>query len=118
MKTREEVLKHLKTTGYTKNAMYRISGFLIGAGLKEESEEILYKTGCGEWGDFYEWWLSEDTIDAAIDYDETVSVLFDMLKELCENHNATADEERKNTLGKRCVALAYALDTFMNEKEG
>lgn len=45
MKTKEQVLQHLMEVGYTKKAINRIMGFLIGKDLKTMDEVIEYKKG-------------------------------------------------------------------------
>ena len=54
-RTKEELLKHAATTGYTKSAILKISGFLIGVGMKDESEIITWKVGTNTWDSFYAW---------------------------------------------------------------
>lgn len=45
MKTKEQVLQHLMEVGYTKKAINRIMGFLIGKDLKTIDEHMTYKKG-------------------------------------------------------------------------
>lgn len=45
MRTKEEILAYLKENGHSSNAITKITGFLIGKGLKGEQEQILYKRG-------------------------------------------------------------------------
>lgn len=60
MKTKEQVLKHLMEVGYTKKAINRIMGFLIGRDLKTMDEVIEYKTGENNFEYFMNWFNSED----------------------------------------------------------
>lgn len=62
MKTKEEILAHMSENGYTPLAISKILGFLIGAGIKEENEEILInaKNLTRNWADFWEWYNSEE----------------------------------------------------------
>lgn len=55
MKTKEQVLKHLMEVGYTKKAINRIMGFLIGKDLKTIDEQITYKKGENDFEDFKLW---------------------------------------------------------------
>lgn len=55
MKTKEEILVHLIENGYTKEAVTKIMGFLIGAGIKENDEHIFVRMGENTWGVFYSW---------------------------------------------------------------
>lgn len=60
MKTKEQVLKHLMEVGYTKKAINRIMGFLIGKDLKTIDEQITYKMGENNFEYFMNWFNSED----------------------------------------------------------
>lgn len=60
MKTKEQVIEHLKTVGYTHVAITKIMGFLIGNGQKEMQEVIHYLKGQHTFEDFMSWYQSED----------------------------------------------------------
>lgn len=60
MKTREQVLKHLMEVGYTKGAIGKIMGFLIGKDLKAIDEQITYKKGEESFEYFMNWFNSEE----------------------------------------------------------
>lgn len=60
MKTKEQVLKHLMEVGYTKKAINRIMGFLIGKDLKTIDEHITYKKGEESFEYFMNWFNSEE----------------------------------------------------------
>lgn len=60
MKTKEQVLQHLTEVGYTKKAINRIIGFLIGKDLKAMDEVIEYKTGENNFEYFMNWFNSEE----------------------------------------------------------
>lgn len=55
MKTKEQVLQHLTEVGYTKKAINRIIGFLIGKDLKAMDEQITYKKGEMSFENFMLW---------------------------------------------------------------
>lgn len=55
MKTKEQVLKHLKEVGYSKRAINKIMGFLIGKDMKAVDEQITYKKGENTFEDFMIW---------------------------------------------------------------
>lgn len=59
MRTKEEILTYLKENGHSSNAITKITGFLIGKGLKSEQEQILYKRGHATWDEFYAWYKNE-----------------------------------------------------------
>lgn len=55
MKTKEQILEHLKEVGYIDGEVNKIMGFLIGKGLKEPSEQITYKRGGKDFNYFLSW---------------------------------------------------------------
>ena len=55
MKTLEEVKKHCFKNGYSKEAMFKICGWLVAKGLKEAKEVVRYKVGNLTFEDFLEW---------------------------------------------------------------
>jgi hypothetical protein len=60
MKTREEVVQHLvECEGYTTDARAKITGFLIGKGMKEPREGVLIKKGLLDWQNFCDWFTYE-----------------------------------------------------------
>jgi hypothetical protein len=63
MKTLNEVKKHCSKNGYEKSAMFKICGWLVAKGIKNEKEIIRYKVGDGTFSDFVEWFESEDEYD-------------------------------------------------------
>lgn len=60
MKTKEQVLEHLMEVGYTKKAINKIMGFLIGKDLKTIDEQITYKKGEESFEYFMIWFNSEE----------------------------------------------------------
>ena len=104
MKSKEEILKHLKSVPYGTMALNKILGFMIGKGLKEEDERIVVQQYCGneqnEWSDFWLWYNDE--------YDDEC-VLCTLLSDLSDKINEEKDEELK----KRYQAqLRLLLDEF------
>lgn len=63
MKTKDEILTYLKNNGHSNNAITKIMGFLIGAGLKDDAETIIYKRGTNTWDDFMHWYNNEPATD-------------------------------------------------------
>lgn len=61
MKTKEQVLEHLKMVGYTPTAITKIMGFLIGNGTKAATETVRYKRGNNTFEGFLAWYQAEDT---------------------------------------------------------
>jgi hypothetical protein len=59
MKTKEQILQHLKVAGYKRSEIGKIMGFLIGNGTKTPTEAIHYSVGTGTFDDFFTWYQSE-----------------------------------------------------------
>lgn len=109
MKTKEQVIAHLKENGYTKKALCKILGFLIGAGLKEENEEFYVKTsGDLKWNDFWSWWVTEEEEPDAED------ILLSILEDIADRYSETNDENKK----KRYEAqISWLIEEFGVEYE-
>lgn len=106
MKTRDEVEKHLKSTGYSKNAVNRILAFCVGAGIKEFDEQMIVKYGDGTWAEFYEWWQNEDECEDC--------VFCDLMNYLCEQHNKSTNEGEKEEISKY---VKFLIDAFIDDEE-
>lgn len=106
MKTKQEVEKHLKETGYSKNAVSRIMAFLVGAGVKDFDEKMLVTYGDGTWAEFYEWWEGECECDAC--------VFFDLMNYLCEQHNKSENEEEKENINR---FIEFLIEAFGDDDE-
>lgn len=67
MRTKEQIQKLLSTVVFEELALQKILGFMIGKGLKEESEKIkiiIPEEGEGEsWSFFYDWYNGAFEID-------------------------------------------------------
>lgn len=59
MKTKEQILQHLKVAGYKRSEIGKIMGFLIGNGTKTPTEAVHYSVGIGTFDDFLAWYQSE-----------------------------------------------------------
>ena len=62
MKTKEQIIAHLKVAGYKKSEISKIMGFLIGNGTKAPREVMHYTVGTGTFDDFLSWYQSERDI--------------------------------------------------------
>lgn len=62
MKTKEQILQHLKAAGYKRSEIGKIMGFLIGNGTKTPTEAIHYSVGTGTFDDFLAWYQSENDV--------------------------------------------------------
>lgn len=106
MRTKEEVEKHLKETGHSKNAINRILAFLVGAGVKEFDEQMMVKYGDGTWAEFYEWWNNDDECEDC--------VFCDLMNYLCEQHNKSTNEEEKELINR---FIEFLFESFIDEEE-
>lgn len=84
MKTLEEVKKHIHEVGYTDTAQLRIAGFLVGVGVKDEHEIIVFRNGVNEFSTFLHWFNNSSTELKAKAYQDGkwFDVTFD---EICGN---------------------------------
>lgn len=83
MKTKEEIIEHLQEVGYTAHTISKITGWMIGAGLKEPNEIIKYKKGLNEFDLFWSWLNDEDKEDdSELTEDERLiaSLLIDVME--------------------------------------
>ena len=62
MKTKEQVLEHLKKTGYTRKSIIKIMGFLIGKGIKGVDEKMVYMRGEHDFMYFLRWFERDDDL--------------------------------------------------------
>lgn len=89
MKTLEEVQQHLANNGYTRNAISKILGLLIGSGVKQYNEEILVRYGAKSFDDFFAWWEEEESEE-----DKVLSDLMEYLAGKYDNAKCEGDKER------------------------
>lgn len=73
MKTIDEIKKHLLEIGYDNDAISKISGFLIGSGLKKDNEVIRFKIGTNCW-DVFKCWYDNDEKVKELSYQSKVIV--------------------------------------------
>lgn len=108
MKTREEVVQHLvECEGYTMDARTKITGFLIGNGMKEPREGILIKKGLLDWQDFYDWFTNEPKEEV-----EEPITMSDVL-EVCN----LMEFARSVGWHKEALAINKILQKVLNNKE-
>lgn len=96
MKTKEQILEHLSNNGYNPMAVSKILGFLIGAGIKDESEMIYIKANDLKynWEDFWKWY-NEDNSKCE------KCPLCDMLNELIEIMEKETDADKVQAAHER-----------------
>lgn len=90
MKTLEEVKKHIHEVGYTDTAQLRIAGFLVGVGVKDEHEIIVFRNGVNEFSTFLHWFN-----DSPSDYFRRKDVFEDEFKNEKPKLKAKAYQDSK-----------------------
>lgn len=105
MKTKEQILQHLKIAGYKRSEIGKIMGFLIGNGTKAPTEVIHYAVGTGTFDDFLAWYQSEhDVMEDECPICEMFSLLF----------SAMALADNRNDM-QMCEILDSLLDKMLDE---
>ena len=83
MKTKEEVLKHLKQTGYSKKSAFKILGFLIAKEYTQIGENIEFTSGERTFEDFVNWFNSKEVKKTKLEaYKELVDFLMSNVKDV------------------------------------
>lgn len=84
MKTKEEIIEHLQKVGYTAHTISKITGWMIGAGLKEPNEIITYKKGLNEFDSFWAW-LNDESDESDNELTEEEELVASLLLDVVEN---------------------------------
>lgn len=111
MKTKEQILQHLKVAGYKRSEIGKIMGFLIGNGTKTAKEAVHYIQGGHTFDDFLEWYQSETSNE---DYAETCPICA-MFKLLFNAMDVAVDNNDLETLGYLDELMSIMLDTFIED---
>lgn len=83
MKTKEEVLKHLKQTGYSKKSALKILGFLNAKEYTEIGESVEFTNGERTFEEFVNWFNSKEVKKTKLEaYKEIVDFLMSNVKEV------------------------------------
>lgn len=83
MKTKEEVLKHLRQVGYSKKSALKILGFLMAKEYTEIGENIEFTSGERTFEDFVNWFNSKEVKKTKLEaYKEIVDFLMSNVKEV------------------------------------
>lgn len=83
MKTKEEVLKHLKQTGYSKKSALKILGFLNAKEYTEIGESVEFTSGERTFEDFVNWFNSKEVKKTKLEaYKEIVDFLMSNVKDV------------------------------------
>ena len=103
MRTREEVLEHLMKVAYSKEAMPRLMGFLVGAGLKTNEEQFKVVYGASTFEDFLNWYNNEDVCDGCD------CILCSIINDIATRLEHADDDEIAAYYAEQ---LAFLLDAF------
>ena len=83
MKTKEEVLKHLKQTGYSKKSALKILGFLNAKEYTEIGESVEFTSGERTFEDFVNWFNSKEVKKTKLEaYKEIVDFLMSNVEDV------------------------------------
>lgn len=83
MKTKEEVLKHLRQVGYSKKSALKILGFLMAKEYTEIGENIEFTSGERTFEDFVNWFNSKEVKKTELEaYKEIIDFLMSNVKEV------------------------------------
>lgn len=83
MKTKEEVLKHLKQTGYSKKSALKILGFLTAKEYTEIGESVDFTNGERTFEDFVNWFNSKEVKKTKLEaYKEIVDFLISNVEDV------------------------------------
>lgn len=104
MKTREEVLEHLMKVAYSREAMPRLMGFLVGAGIKTNEEQLKVVYGASTFEDFLSWYNGEETT-----CDDCNCVLCSIINDITKR---LEDAEDDFLVAYYAEQLAFLLDAF------
>jgi hypothetical protein len=110
MKTKEQILQHLKVAGYKRSEIGKIMGFLIGNGTKTPTEAIHYSVGTGTFDDFLAWYQSEPTEDGVDNC--PICIMFKLLFSAMDSAVNNDDIE---TLSYLDELMEIMLDTFIED---
>lgn len=106
MKTKDQILQHLKVAGYKRSEIGKIMGFLIGNGTKAPAEAVHYAVGTGTFDDFLAWYQSEKDVleDEKCPICEMFRLVFEAM--------AIADDNKDERIGD---ILDELLSTMLDE---
>lgn len=110
MKTKEQILAHLKSVGYNQSEISKIMGFLIGNGTKTPKEVVYYVKGNRTFDDFLEWYQSEQEEDCVGN-----CPICTMFKLLFSAMDVATDKNDIEMLSYLDELMNVMLDTFIED---
>ena len=118
MKTKQEIIEHLLTTGYTDDARTKIMGYLIGMELKGTAEVFTVLRGVATFDDFHKWF---NDIPNDVDYDvEEDQMIVNILNDVVARRDAAHTPEERDYYHRQLEWLTYFFDVeveFVDEDD-
>lgn len=111
MKSKRKVFEHLGEVAYTKNAVNRIMGFLLGCGIVEKGEIVEFKNPeDGEircnFDDFYAWFENEE---------EELAIFGSLIEDLSDAQQEALAEGDMATIKRVTEQLMLLLEDYGND---
>lgn len=111
MKSKRKVFEHLGEVAYTKNAVNRIMGFLLGCGIVEKGEIVEFKNPDDDeprcnFDDFYAWFENEE---------EELAVFGSLIEDLSDAQQEALAESDMATFNRVTEQLMLLLEDYGND---
>lgn len=111
MKSKRKVIEHLGEVAYTRNAIHRIMGFLLGCGIVEKGEVVEFKNPeDGEircnFDDFYAWFENEE---------EELAIFGSLIEDLADAQRDALAEGDMETFKRVTGQLMLLLEDYGND---
>lgn len=111
MKSKRKVFEHLGEVAYTKNAVNRIMGFLLGCGIVEKGEIVEFKNPDDDeprcnFDDFYAWFENEE---------EELAIFGSLIEDLSDAQQEALAENDMETFKRVTDQLMLLLEDYGND---
>ena len=111
MKSKRKVFEHLGEVAYTKNAVNRIMGFLLGCGIVEKGEVVEFKNPevderRSNFDEFYAWFENEE---------EELAVFGTLIEDLSDAQQEALAEDDMETFNRVTEQLMLLLEDYGND---
>lgn len=111
MKSKRKVFEHLGEVAYTKNAVNRIMGFLLGCGIVEKGEIVEFKNPDDDeprcnFDDFYAWFENEE---------EELAIFGSLIEDLSDAQQEALAEGDMETFKRVTDQLMLLLEDYGND---
>ena len=111
MKSKRKVFEHLGEVAYTKNAVNRIMGFLLGCGIVEKGEIVEFKNPDDDeprcnFDDFYAWFENEE---------EELAIFGSLIEDLSDAQQEAHAEGDMETFKRVTEQLMLLLEDYGND---